>query len=60
MWPRGNGVGGASGPHGIPVTQLLNPREAPVLLHFCLGAFALASETFFPLPLLGWMPLMVS
>lgn len=27
------------------------------LLHFCLGAFALASETFFPLPLLGWMAL---
>lgn len=28
-----------------------------VLLHFCLGAFALAFETFFRLPLLGWMPL---
>lgn len=44
-----------------PVTQLLNsPRthtHLQVLLHFCLGAFALASETFFPLPLLGWMAL---
>lgn len=35
-----------------PVTQLLNSPHThthlQVLLHFCLGAFALASETFFP------------
>lgn len=40
--------------------QLPNPRDSPVLLHSCLGAFALASGTFFLLPLLGWMPIMVS
>lgn len=36
------------------------PQGLPVLLHSCPGALALASGPFFLLPLLGWMPLMVS
>lgn len=31
-----------------------------MLPHSCLGAFSPASGPFFPLPLLGWMPLVVS
>lgn len=40
--------------------SLLNPRDSLMLLHFCLGTFALASKTFFLLSLLCWMPLMVN